>query len=577
MAALDAEATAGACACPAARARNAAALRRLAATLATTTGDDPARAATHMYRHVVLGHGPSHPLFGLCFMRYYLPHYCSEGGAWVEPADWHGDLFQTVFTSMGSGDWFDYLAPRGFAKSTIVTLALPLAALGLGGLALAGELPYPLNVKHYVWIVQDTSDQAKQALESLLSETETNPRAQEDFPHLVPATGKHGRPVADRDDDVVFASGQRIQALGAGQKVRGRRHRQHRPDLVLIDDLENDEHVLTKYQRDKLDGWLNSALSFAVGKNAEVHMVGTLLHSDAVLARVGKRAGWKHRRYEAFHPLLVDCPDHGWRVDPDVKGRYRCDLCRDRGRVPVGTWGYRDVYWHARMRSRVGEPAYNREVLHVVTDESRKRFPAASFNYGPRPEGDDVRVRIGVDPATGEKQTRDEDLSAIVVVMKRRGEAARHVDFAWAQRVRGRTLERKVRAVWRLYRMLGYDPVVVAEKVQAQAWLKQGMEDDGVPVVGRTPVTDKLTRAESTATHYEQGRFQHALELRGSEFEACLDEFPDGEHDDYVDALVYASRELDVETAGGLAGVVRRGPGERAKRRQREWVDPRAS
>lgn len=44
----------------------------------------------------------------------------------------------------------------------------------------------------------------------------------------------------------------KLQAFGAGKRMRGLRHGPHRPDLVIGDDLENDENVKSPEQRDKL-------------------------------------------------------------------------------------------------------------------------------------------------------------------------------------------------------------------------------------------------------------------------------------------------------------------------------------
>ncbi len=553
--------------------------------------------------------GPRHPEFGSAFMRYFLPHYVSEENPvsgvkdWVPFAEWHDDWFRLVFSTLGTGVWHTELAPRGYAKSTIVGVATPLAVLGLSGLAMQGKLPYQFAPRHYLWLVQDTASQAAQSMGAILAECEDNARVRHWFPHLTPARDAKNMPIADRDDDVVFELGLRMQALGAGQKLRGRRHRQYRPDFAVIDDLENDETVLTKYQRDKLDKWLSSAFSFALAKGADVHYIGTLLHNDAVLARIRKRGGWRNHRYDAFRRgETTPCPEHGWRVDendpiePDTLDDegVPCDLCRGKHEIPVSSWPYRDAYWHAAQRKRTGRVAYAREILHVVTDEDRKRFPASWFQYGDRPPVETVdtviedgeekkrvrgtRVRIGVDPNASEKH--ENDPYAIVVVLKRAGERRFHVDRAVGGHVRGRKLRELIVATWQDYRDMGYRPIVVFEKVQAQEWGVQELEDAGIPVEPVTPSKDKITRSEGTSLHYEMRRVTHAHELRDSEFETCLDEFPDGEHDDYVDALVYAIDHLEDggESGGGVAGAVTTTGRDRAKRRakaEQAFVDPR--
>lgn len=552
--------------------------------------------------------GPTHREFGSSFMRYFLAHYCSEdtdldgvNDAWTPFADWHDEWFMLVFGTLGSGDWHTHLAPRGYGKSTVVGVATMLAVLGLSGLAMQGKLPYPFVSRHYCWLVQDTAPQAAQAMESILDECHNNGRIQHHFPHLTPARDHRGMPIADRDNDVVFELGLRLQALGAGQKLRGRRHRQFRPDFALIDDLENDEHVLTKYQRDKLDDWLSSAFAFALAKGADVHYVGTLLHNDAVLARIRKRGGWRNHRYDAFRKgEFVPCPEHGWRVVPDDpvepdtvdENGVPCDLCRGRMEVPVPTWGYRDVYWHATARKRSGRVKYAREILHIVTDEDRKRFPSTWFRYGPTPAprqlGEDgeevekgVRVRVVVDPNVGEKE--DGDPAAIVVVMKRRGERVFHVDYAYLRAgLRGKTLRERVVEVYEDYVDKGYRPIVLFEKVQAQAWGVQELEDEGIPVRGVDPGgKDKWTRAEAASLHYEMQRVTHNPTLKDTEFEEHLDTFPDGEHDDAVDCVVYGIKDLEDggEPGGGVLGAVvvssRDRRTARRKRQEKEFSDPR--
>jgi predicted phage terminase large subunit-like protein len=544
--------------------------------------------------------GPGHPDFGAAFMRYFLPHYVSEetdeGRRWVEFADWHHEWDQLVFGSLGTGQWHTHLAPRGYAKSTKVGVATTLAVLGLSGLAIQGLLPYPFKARHYCWLIQDTAPQAKQSMDSIITETQENARVQKWFPHLRPAMDAKNMPIADRDDDVVFELGLRMQALGAGQKLRGRRHRQYRPDFAIIDDLENDESVLTKYQRDKLDGWLSSAFSFAVAKGADVHYVGTLLHNDAVLARVRKRGGWRNHRYDAFRKGEFEpCPEHGWRVVPDDpieddtldENGVPCDLCRGKHEVPVPTWRYRDSYWHAAQRKRVGRTAYSREILHVVTDADRKRFPSSWFRYGPTlepvkemlPDGGSktrgVQVRIVCDPNAAEKE--DGDPAAIVVVMKRRGERTFHVDYAYGRAgLRGKKLRERIVSVYRDYVEQGYRPIVCFEEVQAQAWGVQELEDAGIPVRGVKPGgKDKWTRAEGASLHYEMQRVTHHERLRDSDFETCLDEFPDGEHDDYVDAMVYGIKDLEDgnESSASVAAVKHTPRGQTSH--DREFKDPR--
>lgn len=497
--------------------------------------DDWLRSLDVLARSIVKS-GPGHPDFGHAFMRYYLPHYCMADGRFIEPAAWHDEFYGMVFGSLGTRAREVVEAFRESAKSTTASLAVPLAALAL-------------QLKHYIWIVQDTAPQAKQTMDAILAETEGNIRLRRDYPHLVPGVGRHSRPLADRDDDVIFASGQRLQALGAGQKLRGRRHRQHRPDLCIVDDLENDEAVLTKYQRDKLDSWASRSLMGALGPDADVYVLGTPLHYDAFLRRLPKRARWTGHTY----PLLEDGFDDS-----------------------TSTW---PAWWTteriAEKRAEVRSRDFAQEYLLNVQSEEDKMFPSTTFGYGRRPaqtEEEGVRVRIACDPATGLKARNDR--SAVLVVMRRRGDARYHVEDAWADRVRGTPLRERIIATYERLKAEGFAPIVIFETVQAQEWGKQALEEEGIPVRGVSPHSDKLTRAEPVALHYEKHRVTHAEHLRDSDFEAELDQFPDGEHDDYVDALVYAILDLEHEPGAGVVGAV---VVDQTKRAEEPFVDPRGT
>jgi hypothetical protein len=51
----------------------------------------------------------------------------------------------------------------------------------------------------------------------------------------------------------VLDNGMRISR---GQKIRGLKHRQHRPKLIVADDVEDLDWVRTQENRDKSDRWM---------------------------------------------------------------------------------------------------------------------------------------------------------------------------------------------------------------------------------------------------------------------------------------------------------------------------------
>ncbi|MDO8944483.1 MAG: phage terminase large subunit, partial [Desulfobacterales bacterium] len=102
-----------------------------------------------------------------------------------------------------------------------------------------------------------------------------------------------------RSDQIITRNGVKIQAAGAGQKLRGLRHGSYRPDLVIGDDLENDESVESPEQRRKLESWFFKAL-MKIGQPDTVYIVvGTILHHESLLQHLLDKPGWKGQKFKA--------------------------------------------------------------------------------------------------------------------------------------------------------------------------------------------------------------------------------------------------------------------------------------
>ncbi len=86
---------------------------------------------------------------------------------------------------------------------------------------------------------------------------EENPRIKNDFGDL---TGKPWK-----KNDFTTANGVRTLARGKGEKVRGLKNRQHRPDYAGVDDFENDENVENPRLVESGMRWLKRAVIGSMG------------------------------------------------------------------------------------------------------------------------------------------------------------------------------------------------------------------------------------------------------------------------------------------------------------------------
>ena len=167
-------------------------------------------------------------------------------------------------------------APRGHAKSTNFTFKDTLHAI-------------VYQYKHYPIILSDSSDQAEGFLTDIKTELEENRNIIEDFGVLKGKVWKTGVILTSTDI--------KVEAIGSGKKIRGRRHRNWRPDLIVLDDIENDENVNTPDQRKKLENWFYKAVSKAGDTYTDIVYIGTILHYDSLLSKVLKNPEYHCVKY----------------------------------------------------------------------------------------------------------------------------------------------------------------------------------------------------------------------------------------------------------------------------------------
>lgn len=170
-------------------------------------------------------------------------------------------------------------APRGHAKSTNLTFKDSLHATVYG-------------YKHYILLLSDSSEQAEGFLDEIKTELEENADLIEDF-------GSLKGDKTWRSNGILTKNDIKIEAIGSGKKVRGRKHRNWRPDLIVLDDIENDENVNTPEQRKKLKSWFEKAVSKAGDTYTDIVYIGTVLHYDSLLNNVLHNPRYHAKKYRA--------------------------------------------------------------------------------------------------------------------------------------------------------------------------------------------------------------------------------------------------------------------------------------
>lgn len=202
------------------------------------------------------------------FVDYYFPHWTinPETGKSTPCAPFHIDAAKKILADRNLKAAFMW--HRGAAKSTNMDVFIPMW--------LMCQEKRQINV---MVLVGKSEDNAKTLLADIQAELQYNKRYIADF-------GEQYNSGHWEEGEFVTRSEVAFFARGRGQSPRGLRYRSHRPDYVVIDDLDDDELVESPARVSKLFDWVRSALFGTLdGGRGRFMMVGNLIAKNSVLAR----------------------------------------------------------------------------------------------------------------------------------------------------------------------------------------------------------------------------------------------------------------------------------------------------
>lgn len=202
------------------------------------------------------------------FVDYYFPHWTinPETGKATPCAPFHVSAADKILKDRNLKAAFQW--HRGAAKSTNMDVFVPMW--------LMAQEHREINV---MVLVGKSEDNAKTLLGDIQAELQYNQRYIHDF-------GEQYNVGTWEEGEFVTRSEVAFFARGRGQSPRGLRYRSHRPDYVVIDDLDDDELVESPARVTKLFDWVRSALFGTLdGGRGRFIMVGNLIAKNSVLAK----------------------------------------------------------------------------------------------------------------------------------------------------------------------------------------------------------------------------------------------------------------------------------------------------
>lgn len=424
------------------------------------------------------------------FALVVLPHHF-----YLTPADFHREIAKQLGKEKPD-KYTCIVAPRGFAKSSLVSLAYILH-----------QVLY--RKARFVILLSDTATQAERFLDTIKAELESNETIRALWGNL---EGKKWT-----SSEIELAIGVRILAQGSGGKIRGIKYNQYRPDLIVVDDLENDELVKNKERRQDLELWYEGAVIPTLDPNGRLVIIGTILHYDSLLSKLSHDPQYTQMFYQAI-----------------MNGR---SLWEERMSLEA------ILQLKESYKKRGLLDVFQCEYMNEPISDENAVFRKEWFKYF----GDnDVDYRflnkvIAVDLAIGMKSKNDYSV-VMVCGMNDRNE------IYVLEYSKGRyTPIEVIKEIFRLARKWGVPTVgieAVAYQKSLSYFVQEEMRRSGqfFMIEDLKPDTDKERRIRGLQPRYATGTMYHRPNQTDLEEELLL--FPKSPHDDLSDTLYYCASML---------------------------------
>jgi predicted phage terminase large subunit-like protein len=411
-------------------------------------------------------------------------------------------------------------APRGHAKSTAVTHVYTLACICF-------------RERSFALVVSDTETQAGYFVADIKKELMEN----ED---LMKVFGiKRLEKDTETDFIVEFDDGHqaRVMAKGAGQSLRGVKWDHKRPDLVVLDDLENDEIVMNKDRREKFRKWFMATLLPVVAKKGIFRYIGTILHMDAMLERLMPKP-YMMKDVERSELRELGSKKQGWWA-----AKYKAHN-RDFSQILwPSRWNQEELTAKRQQYLDDGQgDKYAQEYLNQPIDESTAEFRRTDFM--PMDEKDREKVfqkrmhfYVGTDLATKSDQKTDysvfvvggvDDMGLLHVleVIRGRFDSVEQVDIILA-------LNKRYEPHY-----FFFEKGALTNSILPVLSLKMIEEDNYVTTQLMARVVDKVQYAQAIKQRMRTHRVKFDMTQEWfPDFEQEALRFPRDIHDDQVDAL----------------------------------------
>lgn len=433
--------------------------------------------------------------------KYFFLIYFSKYVRYKTP-EFHKELFEIIEDENPSLSVI--VAFRGSAKSTMITLAYAIWSI------------ISNQKKRYVLIVSKTQQQVKIHLQNIKSEIENNSLLNKDFGNL-----KIGNMEWSATSITIEKYHARIKAVSSETAIRGTRHLEKRPDLILVDDAEDMDSVRSLEARDKNEKWLTSEIIPVGDKDTKIIIIGNLLHNDSLLMRLKQKIEKSEMtgNFRAY-PLVKDgnilWPDK-FKTEEDIE----------------------------ILRKQVANNiSFKREYLLEIVDDADKLISLDQISYYDNlPEDNPISIICGIDLAISKESTADfTSIISVAVYEDEEGNRKYYVlDNIFNKKINFAETKEEIRNLFiELKNKFSADIKIFIESVGYQKSLIEELEKEGLPVEAFL-VKGKDKRSRLSLSIYEIENKQILFPKENSkDLIYQIVDFGSEKHDDLADAFSIA-------------------------------------
>jgi len=385
--------------------------------------------------------------------------------------------------------------------------------------------------KKFVLILCQTKTQAKQHMMNLKRELEGNQLLQNDLGPFQEESDEWG------SSSLVFSNlNARITAASSEQSIRGIRHNQYRPGIIICDDVEDLASVKTRESRRKTHQWLTGEVIPAGDIDTRLVIVGNLLHEDSLIMRL--KSDVEEKKIDGIfkaYPLIDKNGNIAW------PGKYPNMKALETEKLKSGN----DIAWQREY------------LLRIVSNTDRVVHPEWLQYYNPEenPWEDDHYIDyIGIDLAISEKSSADCTAMVTLKICNKGNKKWAYVaPYPFNDRITFPEQVNKIKMIATSRKIYRY-PRIFIEKVAYQEALIQQLKSGGLQVEGVSPQGDKRERLAMTTAAIKNGLIK--FPKKGTEeLIAQLIGFGVEKHDDLADAFSIAVNEFIIFVNKPIPGV----------------------